>query len=67
MERKDRNAVALGRKGGKASAAQGGGNLKQWANSLTPKELSAVRRRAALARWAKRDEERRDGGRANEG
>jgi hypothetical protein len=39
---KDKNAVALGRKGGKARA-----------NNLTKEERSESARKAVLARWAK--------------
>jgi hypothetical protein len=42
MAKKNPHAVALGRKGGKARAAQ-----------LTKKELSEQGRKAVLARWSK--------------
>lgn len=45
---KDPNAVALGRKGGK----KGG---KKRAENMTPEERSEAARKAALARWHKKD------------
>lgn len=45
---KDPNAVALGRKGGLV-----GGKAR--AKKLTPQERSESARKAAQARWAKRD------------
>jgi hypothetical protein len=49
-KRKDPAAVALGRKGGKAS---GGKNLKAFMATLTPKQRSERARRAVRARWAR--------------
>ena len=45
---KDPNAVALGRKGGK----KGG---KKRAENMTPEQRSEAARKAAQARWAKKD------------
>ncbi len=47
MSKKDPNAVALGRKGGKARAAK-----------LTPERRSEIARLAVQVRWAKRDKQK---------
>jgi hypothetical protein len=48
MAKKNPHAVALGRKGGKARAER-----------LTPKELSDQGRKAVLARWKKREPQKK--------
>lgn len=50
MKRKNPHAVALGRKGGKKGGPIGG---KSRMASLTPKQRSALARKAAKARWKK--------------
>ena len=61
-KKKDPNAVALGRKGGKARAASlsaselskiGKKGAKMRISKLSAAELSEVARKAVLARWAK--------------
>ena len=52
-QNKNPHAVALGKMGG----AKGG---KKRAANLTPEQRSASARRAALARWARRNKERQN-------
>jgi hypothetical protein len=49
--RKDPNAVALGRKGGKKGGPIGG---RARMGALTPEQRTALAKKAAQARWGKR-------------
>ena len=53
--RKNPHAVALGRKGGKKGGRKGGlkGGKARWAD-VPPEERTEILRRAALARWRRK-------------
>jgi len=48
--RKNPNAVALGRRGGKAAAGAG---LRSWYDDMTKEERRTLAQKAAATRWAK--------------